>query len=324
MTPRVSICIPTHNTERYLPQAIESVLAQDFSDYELVICDNASTDKTPELCLGYKDQRIRYMHFNEKTDQAGNFNRCLDQVKGEFFTLLHADDFFLSGFLADRVRRLDMHPEAGFVFGAVKIVDANGQVSDTKGRWTEDRTFGAGDAVEPLLFGCIVSPPSLMVRTSCVAKAGKFQTNLTWGHDWEWALRLAACSGAIYGSEPLAAYRVHDDSGTAEILSTAKNGAQERRILEDTFARLDSTDGKWSHLRPAAFKALSRRHMYFAECGLLDGQKRVARNNLYYAARADSLMLTRPTFWALLLGSLGPAGLYKRYRGLRGGLSAQL
>jgi hypothetical protein len=57
--------------------------------------------------------------------------------------------------------------------------------------------------------------------------------------------------------------------------------------------------------------------MYFAELGLLEGQRKVARNNLYYAARADSVMLTRPTFWALLLGSFGPAGLYTRYRAVR-------
>jgi glycosyltransferase involved in cell wall biosynthesis len=325
MPPKVSVCIPTHNAERFLPQAIESVLEQEFADYELVICDNASTDRTPELCLAYKDSRIRYVRFNEKTDQAGNFNRCLDQVNGEYFTLLHADDLFLPGFLADRVNRLDSYPDAAFVFGAVRIIDANRAVTDTKGRWTDDRVFGVGEAVEPLLFGCIVSPPSVMVRSSCAERAGKFQTSLTWGHDWEWMLRLAGCGGAIYGSEPLAAYRVHDASGTAEVLSTAKNGHQERKILEETFTRLTQTDSKWQHLRPAAFKALSRRHMYFAECGLLGGQKRVARNNLFYAARADSLMLTRPTFWALLLGSLGPAGLYKRYRALRNeSLSAQI
>ena len=324
MTPKVSVCIPTHNTEQFLPQAIESVLQQEFADYELVICDNASTDRTPELCLAYKDSRIRYVRFNEKTDQAGNFNRCLDQVSGEYFSLLHADDLFLPGFLADRVRRLDGDPGAAFVFGAVKIIDANGEVTDTKGRWSDDRVFGLGEAVEPLLFGCIVSPPSVMVRSSCAEKAGKFQTSLTWGHDWEWMLRLAGCGGAIYGSEPLAAYRVHDASGTAEVLSKAKNGDQERKILEETFTRLTQTNSKWQHLRPAAFKALSRRHMYFAECGLLDGRKRVARNNLYYAARADSSMLTRPTFWALLLGSLGPAGLYRRYRAMRNEtLSAQ-
>ena len=315
--PRVSVCIPTYNSARYLPKAIESVLEQEFGDYELVICDNASTDETPELCGHYEDSRIRYVRFNDLTNQAGNFNRCLDQVRGEFFTLLHADDFFLPGFLADRVRRLSEHPETGFVFGAVKVVDSDGEVTGAKSPWAEDRLFALGELLEPLLFGSIVCPPSLMVRTSCAAKAGPFRTDLTWGHDWEWALRLAGCGVAGYASEPLAAYRVHGGSGTAEILNTARNGHQERQILKETFARLAVEDKRWGRLHRAAFRALSRRHMYFAELGLLEGQKNVARNNLYYAARADSIMLTRPTFWALLLGSLGPTRLYTRYRAVR-------
>jgi len=315
--PRVSVCIPTHNTAQYLPEAIESVVAQDFTDFELVICDNASMDETPEICRRYDDPRVRYLRFDELVNQAGNFNRCLDQIAGEFFTLLHADDFFLPGFLADRVRRLNEHPETGFVFGAVKVVDSNGQVTDIKSQWTEDRHFALGELIEPLLFGSIVCPPSLMVRTSCAAKAGPFRTDLTWGHDWEWALRLAGCGVAGYASKPLAAYRVHGASGTAEILKTARNGHQERQILKETFARLSVEDKRWGRLRRAAFRALSRRHMYFAELGLLEGQRKVARNNLYYAARADSVMLTRPTFWALLAGSLGPTRLYTRYRAVR-------
>src|SRR5262249_53252835 len=55
--PLVSICIPTYNSARYLPEAIESVLAQEFADYELVVCDNASTDATPEICRRYRDPR---------------------------------------------------------------------------------------------------------------------------------------------------------------------------------------------------------------------------------------------------------------------------
>src|SRR5882724_6948180 len=121
--PRVSVCIPTYNSARYLRKAIESVLEQGFGDYELVICDNASTDETPELCRHYEDSRIRYVRFNDLTNQAGNFNRCL------------------AGFLADRVKRLNEHPETGFVFGAVKVVDSDGEVTDIKSQWAEDRHF---------------------------------------------------------------------------------------------------------------------------------------------------------------------------------------
>ena len=173
------------------------------------------------------------------------------------------------------------------MFGAVNVVDSHGAVIDTKRQWNTDRFFPAGELLESLLFGCIVSPPSLMVRKSCASKAGPFRTDLTWGHDWEWVLRLSQVDAAGYGGEPLAAYRVHEASGTAEILRAATNGSQERRILKETFARLSVEDRRWSALSRAAFQALSRRHMYFAELGLLGGQRAVARNNLYYAARAD-------------------------------------
>src|SRR5215470_4210186 len=137
--PKISICIPTYNTARYLPETIESVLQQEFADYELVICDNASTDDTPQICRRYKDERLRYVRFEELTNQSGNFNRCLKEAKGEYLTLLHADDFLLPGYMADRVKRLDGHEGAGFVFGAVKIVDAIGMVTSVNKLWPEDR-----------------------------------------------------------------------------------------------------------------------------------------------------------------------------------------
>src|SRR6185369_9344879 len=191
MDPKVSVCIPTYNTARYLAEAIDSVLAQEFTDFELVICDNASTDATPEVCRSYSDPRIRYIRFTELTNQAGNFNRCLDEVSGEVFTLLHADDCFLPGFLADRVRRLSDDPQLGFVFGAVQVIDVHGAVTSIERRWKEDRSFRPGELFDLLLRGCLVFPPSLMVRRSLVAKVGPFRTDLTWGHDWEWTLRLA-------------------------------------------------------------------------------------------------------------------------------------
>ncbi len=322
--PRVSICIPTYNTARYLPTAIESVLSQDFEDYELVICDDVSSDETPEICRSYKDSRLRYLRFETNAKQAGNFNRCLDEARGEFITLLHADDFFLPGFLSDRVERLSRDPRLGFVFGAVRVVDAEGAETSTSRQWPLDRTFAPAELLESLLFGCIVCPPSMMVRRECQQRAGLFRTDLTWGHDWEWAIRLAENWAVSYASEPLAAYRVHDASGTAEQLDAAKNGYQERRILGDTFARITKSDKRFHDLKRPAFQALSLRHMYFAEQALMAGRRRATRNNLWYAAQADPRMLTRPTFWAMLLSSAGSVKLYSRYRALRGEATARV
>lgn len=318
--PKVSVCIPTYNTARYLPEAIESVLQQDYDDYQLIVCDNASTDETPEICRSYRDPRFQYKRFDELTNQAGNFNRCLELARGEFITLLHSDDYFLPGFLADRVRRLEENPSVDFVFGAVKVVDAESADVSVNKHWEKDQTFAPPDLLEDLLFGCLVSPPSLMVRRSAVGKTGVFRTDLTWGHDWEWTLRLAEKGGAAYASKPLAAYRVHDASGTAEILNAAKNGTQERQILCDTFKRIGTENTALIRLKKSAFQALSKRHMYFAEQSLLEGRRGVTRNNLRFAARADYGMLARPTFWALLMGSVLPLSWYSRYRSIRGKL----
>lgn len=315
--PKLSVCIPTYNSAGYLSQAIESVLRQDYRDFEIVIADDASTDRTPELCRSIIDSRIRYIRYEQNAGQAGNFNRCFKEAKGELLTLLSADDFFLPGLLAERVARLDRHPEVGFAVGALQVIDQEGAVLSSASQWPEDRFFERGEFLETLLFGAAVNTLSLVFRRECLDRVGLFNTSLTWGHDWEWILRLAAEYPSFYVSEPLAAYRVHDASGTAEQLNAAKNGYQERRILQETFARLSGANNRFRKLRRAAFQALARRHMYFAEQALLSGRKRVAKNNLWYAMLADKRMLVRPTFYALLAGSIGLVRWYTRYKTVR-------
>jgi len=87
--------------------------------------------------------------------------------------------------------------------------------------------------------------------------------------------------------------------------------------LKDTFARMSSSQSRG--LRRPAFKALARRHMYFAESALLEDRREVTRNNLWYAVLADPSMALRPSYWALMLGSFGAVHLYSRYRALRNG-----
>jgi len=312
-----------HNGERYLAQTIESVLDQDFHDYELVICDDASTDATPEICRRYRDARIRYVRFAERGGQASNFNRCFEESRGTLVTLLHADDFYLPGLLTRRVSQLEGHPETGFSCGAIQMVDAGGAALSTARPWSEGRLFRRGEMVEPLLHGCVILALGLVLRRE---RWLRFRTDLTWGHDWDWALRLAEENGASYDPEPVSCYRVHDASGTAEILNAAKNGDQERQILEEAFARLPSADSRTSAWRRSALQSLARRHMYFAGQALLEGRSRVARYNLRYAIQADRSMALRATTWAILLGSVAGRAWYegfRRVRGSRHGPSAQ-
>ena len=313
--PRVSVCMPVYNGAAYVAQAIESVLDQSFRDYELLICDDASSDETPEVCGLYKDSRVRYIRFDDRGGQARNFNRCLDGARGELVTLLHADDFYLPDLLGRRVAQLDAYPQVGFVCGAIQMVDASGAQLSTSRPWAEGREFSQGELLEPLLHGCMISYLGLVLRRE---RRTAFRTDLTWGHDWDWELRLAQENGAHYDPEALACYRVHDASGTAEILSAAKNGDQERRILEDTLARLRADEPRIRALRRSALRALALRHMYFAEQALIENRTRVTRYNLRYAIRADTSMALRATTWALLWASVAGARWYTGFRRSRG------
>jgi glycosyltransferase involved in cell wall biosynthesis len=321
--PKVSVCTPTYNGARYVARAIESVLEQDFDDYELVVCDDGSTDATPDLVRSYDDPRIRYRRFEERAGQSGNFNRCLSAARGAYFTMLHDDDFLLPGFLRRRVDRLTTADEAGFAFGAVRLVDREARTLRIESPWPDARSFAAGELVEALLGGAVFNLASLMVKTDVLRAVGGFRTDLTWGHDWDWTLRLAAIAAAAYDPEPLVAYRVHDGSGTAAVLRAATNGSQERVILEDALGRADFDAVRAKRVRRASFRALAHRHMYFAEQALLAGRRTTAVDNLRYALSANPALVGRPTWWALGIGSIGGKALYFGYRRVRARLGRE-
>jgi glycosyltransferase involved in cell wall biosynthesis len=306
---------------RFVGEAIASVLQQEWSDFEVIVCDDASTDETATVVSQVHDPRVRYRRFEDRAGQAGSFNRCLESGAGEYLILLHADDLLLPGFVSDRVSRLQARPDAAFVFGAVRVIDAEGRTIGVNAPWPGDRTFASREILQELLLACVVCPPSVMVRRRNAQSAGPFRQDLTWGHDWEWTIRLAATGGASYAAEPAAAYRVHDGSGTAEMLKAARNGAQERRILKDAIASLSRSDPSFRRVRRDAFACLARRQLYYAHLALGRGQPAVARTNLGWAARADLRLTARPTLWLLLLATFGlptPYAGWARLRGLDG------
>ena len=112
--PRVSIGLPVFDGERYLARAIDSVLGQDVRDLELIVCDNASTDRTPEICEEYarRDLRVRYFR-NERNLGAGpNYDRCFHLARGAYFKWMAHDDRLAPGYLSRAVAALDAAPGA--------------------------------------------------------------------------------------------------------------------------------------------------------------------------------------------------------------------
>lgn len=142
--PRVSIITSVYIRDQFLPEAIEGVLAQEFTDFEMIITDDASSDHTRDLVANYPDPRCRY---RRNVDRLGNFgNHCaaIAEAHGEYIAILNDDDIWERDFLYRMVKSLDTHPEAVLAFCDHKIIDQHSLVLEEETtinsqRWQRDR-----------------------------------------------------------------------------------------------------------------------------------------------------------------------------------------
>ncbi|MDV2502813.1 MAG: glycosyltransferase family 2 protein [bacterium] len=128
-SPRVSIGLPVYNGENYLEEAIESILAQTFEDFELLIGDNASTDATEEICQRYavRDPRIRYVRNPENIGAHPNYNRLFEFSSGEYFKWAAHDDVCHPDFLLKCIEVLDRDPSVVLCYPRTRIIDEEGR-----------------------------------------------------------------------------------------------------------------------------------------------------------------------------------------------------
>ena len=126
--PLVSIGLPVYNGERYLAEAIESILAQSYRHFELIICDNASVDSTEQICRRFatQDDRIRYFRNAENLGAVRNFNLTVERASGKYFRWAAHDDRIAPEYLARAVAALEADPTLVLCHCQVKVIDENG------------------------------------------------------------------------------------------------------------------------------------------------------------------------------------------------------
>ena len=129
--PRLSIGLPVYNGEEYLAESLDALLGQSFTDYELIITDNASTDATEEISRRYaaQDSRIRYVKLDRNIGAAPNHNYVFTLARGELFKWASHDDLYGRDLLRVCVDTLDAHPEAVLAHVGQAIIDGDGAVT---------------------------------------------------------------------------------------------------------------------------------------------------------------------------------------------------
>lgn len=128
--PRVTIGLPVYNGENFIEDAINSILNQQFQDFELIISDNASTDRTESICREFArgDNRIQYYRNDKNIGAAPNFNNIVPKARGEFFKWMAHDDVIMPEFLNCCVEVLDNNTNAVLACPSVQFINANGDL----------------------------------------------------------------------------------------------------------------------------------------------------------------------------------------------------
>lgn len=145
-TPKVSIGLPVYNGEAYLGAAIRSIIDQTFEDWELIICDNASTDGTMAICEKFaaNDDRIHYHRNTVNIGAAPNFNKAFEMARGTYFKWAAHDDLCHPEFLQQCVDILERDPESVLAYPLAQIIDADGKLQEV---YTEEQPTHDADPV---------------------------------------------------------------------------------------------------------------------------------------------------------------------------------
>jgi glycosyltransferase involved in cell wall biosynthesis len=238
--PVVSVCIPVYNTERFIAAAIESVLAQTWQSFEVVVVDNASTDATAAILERYADPRMRVHRNAENIGAAGNFNRAVELAEGRYLKILCADDVLYPECLARQVAVLeqDVDEKIALVGCGRDIIDADGRCWLSRGTSSPPgRTPGAAAIAATVRSGTNVfgEPAAVLMRTAAARTTGAFDPAFSFCLDLDLWCRLLAAGDLYMIPETLCGFRISDQSWSATLA-----GRQHRE-----FARfIASLDGR--------------------------------------------------------------------------------
>ena len=222
LPPKVSVCIPVYNGSAYIAESINSVLTQTYADFQLIVCDNCSSDNTEEIVCSFLDPRLKYVRNAKNIGPIGNTNLCLELADGEYICIWHHDDVMLPENLEKKVRFLDKHPDIGFVHSNLMLIDSKGEVfapeiwnEDSRRDYIKDGLTAVENYISYLPFGASIFIGAVLARRSCYEIVGKFSSELPHCYDSDMWMRMMlfykiACIGT-----PLLKYRVHPISASS-------------------------------------------------------------------------------------------------------------
>ncbi|MCY3867891.1 MAG: glycosyltransferase family 2 protein [Chloroflexi bacterium] len=229
--PLVSVVIPVYNVEKYVAEAIESILGQTFSDFEFIIVDDGSADRSGEIIRSYAacDDRIRCVMLEQNSGEASARNRGLEQALGEFVACMDCDDVSLPARLQKQVEFLRANPAIGAVGTEAMLTDEN---LDPQGVYGVAESH-ARIAYDLQMGPCVVGA-SIMMRRKIVQACGGYDESVGRSTDIELVARLIPRTRLANLLEPLYLYRQHE----GQLPGKLQNAQDWANLLAQLLSRL--------------------------------------------------------------------------------------
>jgi len=222
-SPLVSICIPTFNRAGMVGKAIDSALAQTYSNIEILVVDNASQDNIECVIAGYSDKRLKFYKNDRNLGLFGNFNRCIELSRGNYIHILHSDDYIDSHFTQTCIDVMQSHPSVAMTFTSVQVLFKGEEkkmcVSD------RDVIFPAPDGFKMILAtGNPIDCPTVMVKREVYDSVGLFSCEFPYAGDYFQWLKIARCFDIAFVADALLFCRQGEHSESVQLLFKNPSG----------------------------------------------------------------------------------------------------
>jgi glycosyltransferase involved in cell wall biosynthesis len=301
--PAVSVLMTVYNGERYLREAVDSILGQSFQDFEFVIVDDASDDSSPSILASYSDPRIITFRQPGRSGLPNALNAGLIRCRGSYIARLDADDIARKDRLQRQVEQMERHPEACLAGSDYELIDEKGVLQGIR----KMGHYGAGIRAA-LRFGNVLGHSTVIYRKASIQAIGGYDGTLAWGEDYDLYLRLMDCGAVLGIDEPLVKYRVHASNLTATIVSSEKD----RSLFAFMASDMEKTLGR--NVPPELMATVSEHHRTicrnpetYAEVCRLIADIFMADASASWLSRSDiSTMLDATLRELRVLGSLHP------------------
>ncbi len=288
---KISVMIPTYNCSQYIEKTITSVLEQNNVDelLQIEVIDDCSSDNIEEIVQRIGRGKVSFYKQQINVGHVKNFETAINRAKGDIIHLLHGDDFVLPGFYKSMLDMFKEHPYLGAIFCRHYFVDNEDNIIQISDLLTLENSI-ITDFHKELIFKQKIQTPSITVKKEVYEKLGYFNPSLTWTEDWEMWVRICSKYKIGYIKEPLASYRVHNNSSTG-IKSISGENVKDLYRLKEEFKKYVENKTEIKRLNNSFRKTILMFSTRNYKASLVVGDKKAYKHLLEMAKNAGSLKM---------------------------------